>query len=641
LNGSKVATSGSALTFDGTNLSGTGSIGTTIAGKTAQFNAAGGSIYASFADGTKTWRFGAGIISAGTVSLYNATDAVTAFTVDATGNLGIGTTSLDPSSRITIDPDSGDFAIAMTESTGDTATYGYLKSGHFTNGAFIGTTAGSNAASDILRFGTGGTERARIDASGNLGIGTSSPSNTLTVQGTVAYNLNSTTDVYKYFTGGAGLVYAGTTTSTAIGFLTSGGERMRLDTSGNLGIGTTSPQTKLVASNGGANGYELDPVNGFISAYNRSTSAWTKITTRASSYTFNLSNTNDAVNIDSSGNLGLGVTPSAWGGATALQIGAQMSAAYVAGNAVIYNNAYYDGSTAKYISSTTASYYNQVSGSHRWAVAASGTAGNAVSFTEAMTLDASGNFLVGSTSSGGISGAAFKKGATTSCLIEISGDNGTPATDSLAVGQGADKAAYVYQRANKELIFGTNNTERARITSGGAFLVGRTSPLSLEKFGVSTTGNSEAAAFKNDDSLYATLLVDNAGASGTRNLTQYRVGGVDVGSVNSNGTTTTYGTSSDYRLKIPIGPVVNAGNRIDSLKPVEYEWKTNGTLSRGFFAHEFQQVYANSVTGEKDAVNADGKPVYQTMQAGSSEVIADLVAEIQSLRARVAQLETK
>jgi hypothetical protein len=318
-----------------------------------------------------------------------------------------------------------------------------------------------------------------------------------------------------------------------------------------------------------------------------------------------------------------------------------MSAAYVAGNAVIYNNAYYDGSTAKYISSTTASYYNQVSGSHRWAVAASGTAGNAVSFTEAMTLDASGNFLVGSTSSGGISGAAFKKGATTSCLIEISGDNGTPATDSLAVGQGADKAAYVYQRANKELIFGTNNTERARITSGGAFLVGRTSPLSLEKFGVSTTGNSEAAAFKNDDSLYATLLVDNAGASGTRNLTQYRVGGVDVGSVNSNGTTTTYGTSSDYRLKIPIGPVVNAGNRIDSLKPVEYEWKTNGTLSRGFFAHEFQQVYANSVTGEKDAVNADGKPVYQTMQAGSSEVIADLVAEIQSLRARVAQLETK
>jgi len=56
-------------------------------------------------------------------------------------------------------------------------------------------------------------------------------------------------------------------------------------------------------------------------------------------------------------------------------------------------------------------------------------------------------------------------------------------------------------------------------------------------------------------------------------------------------------------------------------------------------AHEFQTVYANSVTGEKDAVNADGKPVYQAMQASTAEVMADLVAEIQSLRARLSALE--
>ena len=53
-------------------------------------------------------------------------------------------------------------------------------------------------------------------------------------------------------------------------------------------------------------------------------------------------------------------------------------------------------------------------------------------------------------------------------------------------------------------------------------------------------------------------------------------------------------------------------------------------------AHKFQEVYAGSVTGTKDAVDADGNPVYQAMQAGSSEVIADLVAEIQSLRKRLA-----
>ena len=87
LNGSKVVTTGSALTFDGTNLAGTGSMGTTIAGKTAQFNAVGGSIYASFGDGTKTWRIGTGIQSAGVFSLYNATDAVNAFNVTATGQV--------------------------------------------------------------------------------------------------------------------------------------------------------------------------------------------------------------------------------------------------------------------------------------------------------------------------------------------------------------------------------------------------------------------------------------------------------------------------------------------------------------------------------------------------------------------------
>jgi hypothetical protein len=55
---------------------------------------------------------------------------------------------------------------------------------------------------------------------------------------------------------------------------------------------------------------------------------------------------------------------------------------------------------------------------------------------------------------------------------------------------------------------------------------------------------------------------------------------------------------------------------------------------------QFQEVYAGSVSGTKDAVDAEGKPVYQSMQASTSEVIADLVAELQSLRARVASLES-
>jgi hypothetical protein len=71
-----------------------------------------------------------------------------------------------------------------------------------------------------------------------------------------------------------------------------------------------------------------------------------------------------------------------------------------------------------------------------------------------------------------------------------------------------------------------------------------------------------------------------------------------------------------------------------------FDWET-GDKGVGFLAHEFAEVSPSSVVGEKDAVDADGKPVYQSMQAGTSEVIANLVAELQSVRARLAALESK
>jgi hypothetical protein len=112
--------------------------------------------------------------------------------------------------------------------------------------------------------------------------------------------------------------------------------------------------------------------------------------------------------------------------------------------------------------------------------------------------------------------------------------------------------------------------------------------------------------------------------------------GSGVGSITTNGTTTTYGVTSDYRLKTVIGAVTGQGERIDALEPIEYTWNSNGQRTCGFLAHKFQEVYSDSVTGTKNAVDADGKPVYQSMQAATSEVIADLVAEIQSLRKRLA-----
>lgn len=99
--------------------------------------------------------------------------------------------------------------------------------------------------------------------------------------------------------------------------------------------------------------------------------------------------------IDTNGNIGLGVTPSAWATYPALQIG---RASYwgATDNAYVGANYYWDGSTRRYINSNFSCEYGQISGNHQWYIAPSGTAGNAITFTQAMTLNSSGELLIGS-----------------------------------------------------------------------------------------------------------------------------------------------------------------------------------------------------------------------------------------------------
>ncbi|NBW23281.1 MAG: tail fiber domain-containing protein [Caulobacteraceae bacterium] len=111
------------------------------------------------------------------------------------------------------------------------------------------------------------------------------------------------------------------------------------------------------------------------------------------------------------------------------------------------------------------------------------------------------------------------------------------------------------------------------------------------------------------------------------------------GSITSNGTATAYNTSSDYRLKDNPQPLTGSGSFIDALKPKTWEWRDNGSKGVGFIAHEVQEVSPRTVVGDKDAVDKDGKPIMQAMEYGSAEFIANIVAELQSLRQRVAQLE--
>jgi len=134
------------------------------------------------------------------------------------------------------------------------------------------------------------------------------------------------------------------------------------------------------------------------------------------------------------------------------------------------------------------------------------------------------------------------------------------------------------------------------------------------------------------------------GAAGSSTLQIFFAGATNIGSISTNGTITAFNTVSDYRLKEAVAPMTGALSKVAALKPVTYKWKVDGSDGQGFIAHELDEVVPGCVTGQKDAVDADGNPKYQGIDV--SFLVATLTAAIQeqqalitSLTARIAALE--
>ena len=187
-----------------------------------------------------------------------------------------------------------------------------------------------------------------------------------------------------------------------------------------------------------------------------------------------------------------------------------------------------------------------------------------------------------------------------------------------------------------------NCTEKMRIATNGDLRVGTTTSIisqekasidagSLKGYGLcvstATTGG------------YAALVCRNNDGNSTSNQIFFVHQNTFVGSVTSTASSTGYNTSSDYRLKQNIAPMTGALATVSLLKPVTYKWKVNGSNGQGFIAHELAEVVPDCVTGEKDAVDANGNIKPQGVD--TSFLVATLTAAIQEQQAIIASLTSR
>jgi len=205
------------------------------------------------------------------------------------------------------------------------------------------------------------------------------------------------------------------------------------------------------------------------------------------------------------------------------------------------------------------------------------------------------------------------------CAYDHSGDTNT---DGLSI-NGYDGISFCT---------GSNaRNERMRISGNGDIVImnaltGGTGALFVGRQTTIANGRIEATG---NDNIMVTNQTDTG--SGAKNILYILRNTNYVGGITCTNTTTSFPTSSDYRLKQDIAPMTGALNKVAALKPVTYRWKLDGSDGEGFIAHELAEVCPHAVTGAKDAVDEDGNPKYQGIDV--SFLVATLTAAIQELKA--------
>ncbi len=423
------------------------------------------------------------------------------------------------------------------------------------------------------------TEKMRIDSSGNVGIGTDSPARKVQIQDT-------SSTVYLSLVGptnaGAGIMFGDSDDETVgrvtydnsnngMQFWTNDSERMRIDSSGNVGIGTSSPATQ-----------------------------------------FHLVNADDAVaRIESSG--------SESGDDARLEIKTTN------GTFTIQNDRSLGTSGALTFAGNTS---NNIVIDHN-----SGNVGIGTS-SPAYTLDVNGNIGVGTTSTG------------QSILQMLTSTTGT---GTIHFGDGGGNNLYAgyiqYAHASNSLQFGTSHTEKMRLNSAGQLLIGQTSTVGSETVlqvsgsdrsgGVVGFYDTDAStsigniilrlAFTNDDDCTNASFIHFADSGGT-------IGSVYAGNANS----VVFSTVSDERLKENIVDASSQLQLVKDIKVREFDWKKDGTHQVGFIAQELNNLVPEAVAegGEDVTENAWGVD-YGKLTPYLVKAIQEQQAQIEALQSEI------
>ena len=547
-------------------------------------------------------------------------------------NVGIGTAS--PGSELEV---SSTGNTGITIRTGTTTGNGFID---FTDGAVKGQILYDHN-SNYMRFYVNGSEQMRIDGSGNVGIGATSPDRTLHVRNddaaAVKFGGESGSGDYaieigQLSTGSSPGFNA--TGGAAMLFRMGGSEAMRIDSSGRLGIGTSThydSSTKLTVEG------RINTSNGTITgSMNYGGGTVVNVGTLSNHPLQLMTNNSTRMYLDTSGNVGIGTTsPSSAIGSTPV---VEISGTY--------------GGLA--LSSSVPSANKVEIGNYGY-----NTMVFATNSSERMRIDSSGRLLVGLTNdlSGGLSTATIQSVSAGGAFVSLGRNDTTVGSDNGIGGlrfYSNDPTASTYNDVGiiqcvadgthdagdypTRLEFHTtadgasSPTERMRIDSSGRLLVGTATQISP------SFGFKLSAVFDNN-SLGGIAL--KATASGSSRMLEFiNNSGSVQGSIQCTGSATAYNTSSDYRLKENVTPVTDGITRLQQLKPSRFNFIADPDKTvDGFLAHEVQTIVPEAITGEKDAVDDEGNPQYQGID--QSKLVPLLTAALQEAVAKIETLEQR